>query len=116
MEGEFFSTFGGNPVAMAAALAVLDVMADQHIVENSRVVGAYTANRLRELAASSAAIREVRQIGLAIGVEVADGGSARNVVEGMRQMGVLIGTTGRAGNVLKIRPPLVFSRANADQL
>ena len=58
----------------------------------------------------------MRQIGLAIGVDTADRATARNIVEGMRQAGVLIGTTGRNGNVLKIRPPLVFTQANADQL
>jgi 4-aminobutyrate aminotransferase-like enzyme len=110
-EGEFFSTFGGNPVAMAAALAVLEVMDDQHIVENSRVIGAHLGQGLKALNAG-----DVRQIGLAIGLELADAATARSVVEAMRQRGVLIGTTGRAGNVLKIRPPLVFSRAYADQL
>jgi 4-aminobutyrate aminotransferase-like enzyme len=115
-EGEFFSTFGGNPVAMAAALAVLEVMDDQHVIENSRVIGAYLGGLLRNFASTTTVIHEVRQIGLAVGVEVTDREQASNIVEAMRDNGVLIGTTGRAGNVLKIRPPLVFARANADQL
>jgi 4-aminobutyrate aminotransferase-like enzyme len=122
-EGEFFSTFGGNPVAMAAALAVLEVMDDEHIVANAAVVGEYLGSRLRELAASAPQIAEVRQIGLAIGVEIVgpdttapDAAGAKEIVEGMRVRGVLIGTTGRHRNVLKIRPPLVFKREHADEL
>jgi 4-aminobutyrate aminotransferase-like enzyme/Ser/Thr protein kinase RdoA (MazF antagonist) len=123
--GEFFSTFGGNPVAMAAALAVLDVMDDEGIVENARVVGAYLGGLLRELAEHTPQIGEVRQIGLAIGVDMrvpetgeADAVSAKTIVEAMRgaSVGVLIGTTGRHGNVLKIRPPLAFRREHADRL
>ncbi|HEY7025383.1 MAG TPA: aminotransferase class III-fold pyridoxal phosphate-dependent enzyme [Candidatus Limnocylindrales bacterium] len=111
---EFFSTFGGNPVAMAAALAVLEVMDDERIIDNARTVGDHLGEHLRAI--DSPQIKEVRQIGLAVGVEMEDAASAKEVVESMRQAGVLIGTTGRHGNVLKIRPPLVFSRRNADQL
>jgi 4-aminobutyrate aminotransferase-like enzyme/Ser/Thr protein kinase RdoA (MazF antagonist) len=122
-DGEFFSTFGGNPVAMAAALAVLEVIDDERIIENAANVGEHLAGRLREVASRTAQIAEVRQIGLAIGVEIVkpgttepDRATAKEIVEGMRQRGVLIGTTGRPGNTLKIRPPLVFQREHADQL
>ena len=122
-EGEFFSTFGGNPVAMAAALAVLEVMDDERIIENAAAVGEHLAGRLRELAARAPQIGEVRMVGMAIGVEIVrpgtaepDAAVAKEIVEGMRQRGVLIGTTGRHSNTLKIRPPLVFQRDHADQL
>jgi 4-aminobutyrate aminotransferase-like enzyme/Ser/Thr protein kinase RdoA (MazF antagonist) len=122
-EGEFFSTFGGNPVAMAAALAVLGVMDDERIIDNAAEVGQYLASRLRAAAASAPQVAEVRQIGLAVGVEIVKRGTTepdrtntREIVEGMRERGVLIGTTGRRGNVLKIRPPLVFKREHADRL
>ncbi len=123
-EGEFFSTFGGNPVAMAAALAVLDVMDDERIVDNAAGVGEYLANLLRDLAAGTPRIAEVRAVGLAIGVEIVrpgtttepDAAAAREIVEAMRENGVLVGTTGRHGNTLKIRPPLVFQPRHADQL
>ncbi|MEP7158269.1 MAG: aminotransferase class III-fold pyridoxal phosphate-dependent enzyme, partial [Chloroflexota bacterium] len=122
-DGEFFSTFGGNPVAMAAALAVLEVIEDERIVENSADVGNYLGGFLRELAARTPLIGEVRQIGLAIGVEIVkagttepDAATTRQIAEGMRGRGVLIGTTGRHGNTLKIRPPLVFRREHANQL
>jgi 4-aminobutyrate aminotransferase-like enzyme/Ser/Thr protein kinase RdoA (MazF antagonist) len=122
-ETDFFSTFGGNPVAMAAALAVLEVIDDERIVERAGEVGAYLAARLRTVAAGTPSLGEVRAIGLAIGVEIVragttepDAAGAREIVEGMRQAGVLIGTTGRDGNTLKIRPPLVFGRPEADLL
>ena len=119
--GEFFSTFGGNPVAMAAALAVLEVMDDERELERSAEVGALMGAMLRALDAP--VIGEVRAIGMAIGVEIVTAGTtepdaavAREIVEEMRRRGVLIGTTGRLGNTLKIRPPLAFRREHADQL
>ncbi|MEX2548085.1 MAG: aminotransferase class III-fold pyridoxal phosphate-dependent enzyme [Chloroflexota bacterium] len=122
-DGEFFSTFGGNPVAMAAALAVLEVIDDERIIEHAAEVGEYLARRLRDVAARTPLIGEVRGVGLAIGVEIVkpgttepDAQTAKEIVEGMRNNGVLIGTTGRQGNTLKIRPPLAFQREHADQL
>ncbi len=122
-EAEFFSTFGGNPVAMAAALAVLEVMDDERVINNARAGGEYLRGRLNQLATRHQEIGEVRQIGLAIGVEIVrpatveqDRATAREIVEQMRHNGVLIGTTGRHSNVLKIRPPLIFQRVHADQL
>jgi 4-aminobutyrate aminotransferase-like enzyme len=122
-DGEFFSTFGGNPVAMAAALAVLEVIDDERIIAHAAEVGEYLVGRLREVAARSPVIGEVRGVGLAVGVEIVKPGTTEpdaamtgEIVEGMRQNSVLIGTTGRNGNTLKIRPPLVFGRQHADQL
>ena len=122
-EGEFFSTYGGNPVAMAAALAVLEVMDDERVIHNAAEVGDYLASRLRALVAGHPLIGEVRSVGLAIGVEIVRPGTtepdaawAMEIVEAMRQAGILIGRTGRPGNTLKIRPPLVFRREHADQL
>ncbi len=120
---DFFSTFGGNPVAMAAALAVLEVIDDERLVDHAGHVGEYLASRLRELATRAPVIGEVRGIGLAIGVEIVRPGTTEGdpvatkaIVEGMRQDGVLIGTTGRYANTLKVRPPLVFGRPEADLL
>ena len=112
----YFSTFGGNPVACAAALAVLDVIEEQQLVENARVVGAYLRGLLEELAARREAIGDVRGRGLLIGVELVvdretrepDGALARSVVNHLREMGVLVGRSGKADSALKIRPPLVF--------
>lgn len=121
---EWFSTFGGNPVACAAALAVLDVIEDEGLVENAERVGAYLRARLAELAGRHPVIGDVRGTGLLVGVELVadpdtrepDGRLASAVANALRERGVLVGTTGSQGNVLKVRPPLVFERAHADLL
>jgi 4-aminobutyrate aminotransferase-like enzyme len=113
---EWFSTFGGNPVACAAALAVLDVIEDEGLIARAGRVGPALRDAIRSLAAAQPAIGDVRGMGMLTGVElVADPASkepdaalARRVANGMRARGVLVGTTGRRDNVLKIRPPLVF--------
>ncbi len=117
-----FSTFGGNPVACAAALAVLDVIADERLVANAAETGAYLRQGLTGLAERHPVIGDVRGQGLLLGVELADearapvAGHARKVTEALRERGILLSATGPAGNVLKIRPPLVFQREHADLL
>jgi 4-aminobutyrate aminotransferase-like enzyme len=120
----FFSTFGGNPVACAAALAVLAVIHDEGLMANAADVGAYLLGQLMELATRHEPIGDVRGRGLMVGVELVRdhstrepaGETARAVVNALRERGVLIGATGPAENVLKIRPPLVFGREHADML
>ena len=122
-ETELFSTFGGNPVACVAALAVLDVIAEEGLVTNAADTGAYLRQGLMALAERHPLIGDVRGEGLLLGVELADqhtrapaSGRARRITEAMRDRGILISATGPAGNVLKIRPPLVFQREHADLL
>jgi len=118
---EFFSTFGGNPVACAAGLAVLDVLEAERLPENARSVGATLARGLRALQTRHAAIGDVRGLGLFLGVElVRDRDSlepasaqAAYVANRLRERGVLTGTDGPHHNVLKLRPPLVFSEDDA---
>jgi 4-aminobutyrate aminotransferase-like enzyme/Ser/Thr protein kinase RdoA (MazF antagonist) len=110
-----FSTFGGNPVAARAALAVLDVIEDERLVENAGRVGARLRRALEELRDDSS-ITAVRGCGLLIGVELPDATAAERVVNALRDDGILIGRTGRGDNVLKIRPPLVFRDEHADAL
>ena len=110
-ETVFFSTFGGNPVSAAAALAVLDVLDDERILPRVARTGEALRAAIKAVTAGDPRVREVRGVGLAIGVEVADGATARAIKEGLRARGVLIGTCGRDGNVLKIRPPLAFTTA-----
>ncbi len=112
----FFSTFGGNPVAARAALAVLDVIADERLVEHAGRVGAYLRAALRELADDRPEITAVRGPGLMIGVELVSPELAGYVVDELRERHILIGRTGRSGNVLKIRPPLPFAEEHADLL
>ena len=123
-ETELFSTFGGNPVACAAALAVLDVIEDEGLVRNAAEVGAYLRLGLARVAERHDLVGEVRGEGLLLGVDLVDdqvartpaADRARKVIEAMRDRRVLLGVTGPAGNVLKIRPPLVFQREHADRL
>jgi 4-aminobutyrate aminotransferase-like enzyme len=110
-ETSVFSTFGGNPVAARAALAVLDVIEDERLVERAERVGARLLDALGELPAAA-----VRGVGLLVGVELETGEQAEQVVDALRERGVLIGRTGRAEHVLKIRPPLVFGDEHADLL
>jgi 4-aminobutyrate aminotransferase-like enzyme len=112
--GTTFSTFGGNPVAARAALAVLDVIADERIVERCAAVG----DRLRAAVAAldGNGILAVRGSGLITGVQLESAELARRVVDAVRVDGVLISRTGKADDVLKIRPPLVFGDEHADLL
>ncbi len=121
-EVELFSTFGGNPVACAAALAVLAVIEDEDLVASAGKVGSYLRQGLLTLAERHALIGDVRGDGLLLGVELVDeargpaAGTADTVTEAMRERGILLSATGPAGNVLKIRPPLVFRPEHADLL
>lgn len=119
--GGYFNTFGGNPVSCAAAMAVLDVIADEGLQENARDVGDFLAGGLRALAGRHDCIGDVRGNGLFVAVElVADrpsktpaGRLAQGVVNELRRRGVLTGAIGPHNNILKLRPPLVLSRDEA---
>ncbi len=128
---EFFSTFGGNPVSCAAALAVLDVMQEEGLQAHALDTGAFLLARLGELAEGHAAIGEVRGSGLFLGIElVRDAGArgagpdartpapdlASELVDRMRREGILLSTDGPDRNVIKIKPPLAFGRADAERL
>jgi 4-aminobutyrate aminotransferase-like enzyme/Ser/Thr protein kinase RdoA (MazF antagonist) len=112
-ETEFFSTFGGNPVACVAALAVLDVIEDEGLVANAAATGEWLRQQLAGLAPRHRSILDVRGRGLMVAVELADAALASRVRDEMREQGVLIGTTRREGSALKIRPPLCLTRAEA---
>jgi 4-aminobutyrate aminotransferase-like enzyme len=99
--GEVFSTFGGNPVAAQAALAVLDVIEDERLLDHVASVGGLLLSTLGEFA-------EVRGRGLLVGVQLSSTDEAARTVDRLRLGGILIGRTGPRGDVLKIRPPLVF--------
>jgi 4-aminobutyrate aminotransferase-like enzyme/Ser/Thr protein kinase RdoA (MazF antagonist) len=110
----FFSTFGGNPVAGAAGLAVLDVLEREQLVDNARTTGSYFISKLRDLAAEHQVVRDIRGCGLMIGVELTDRVMTKRLVNGLRDRGVLIGSEGPLGNVLKLRPPMPFRPEHAD--
>jgi 4-aminobutyrate aminotransferase-like enzyme len=112
--GRTFSTFGGNPVAASAALAVLDVLDDERLPERGAAVG----ERLRAAITSlgKADIVQVRGGGLLAGVQLSSGDLAVRVADELREQGVLVGLTGKHEDVLKIRPPLVFTDEHAGLL
>jgi 4-aminobutyrate aminotransferase-like enzyme/Ser/Thr protein kinase RdoA (MazF antagonist) len=110
----FFSTFGGNPVAGAAGLAVLDVLQQEQLVDNARTTGNYFIEKLRDLATKYDVVRDVRGCGLMIGVEVTDRTLTKHLVNSLRNRGVLIGSEGPMGNVLKLRPPMPFRPEHVD--
>ena len=119
-----FSTFAGNPVSAAAALAVLDVIEDERVLDRVRRTGAALRDALAGVAAGRPVVGDVRGVGLAWGVELVtdagtrapDGARATAVRDRMRALGVLVGTSGRHGNVIKIRPPLAFEPAHVPVL
>ncbi|RZS79193.1 hydroxylysine kinase /5-phosphonooxy-L-lysine phospho-lyase [Phyllobacterium myrsinacearum] len=121
---EYFNTFGGNPVSCAVGLAVLDVIERDNLRQNALETGNYLLQRFEEMKARHAIIGDVRGQGLFLGIElVTDRKSkepatqiARAINNGARERGVLMGTEGPHDNILKLRPPMIFSRANADYL
>src|SRR5208282_5944453 len=118
---EFFSTFGGNPVACAAGLAVLDVLEADHLQQIALKVGAEWLGSLRALEAKYPLIGDVRGMGLFLGIDLVTDRGARTpatvqahyVVNRLRDLGILAGTDGPHHNVIKLRPPLIFSSSDA---
>ena len=118
----FFSTFGGNNVSAAAGLAVLDVLENEDLAANATAVGAYFRAGLEALQARYPIIGDVRSIGLAIGVELVRDRTTREpapretmrLINGLRNEGVLTGSEGVHGNIIKMRPPLVFRREHVE--
>jgi 4-aminobutyrate aminotransferase-like enzyme/Ser/Thr protein kinase RdoA (MazF antagonist) len=121
-ETGYFNTFGGNPVSCAAGLAVLDVIEVEGLQDNALRMGNYLKERLLGLREDYTVLGEPHGAGLLLGVDVlkADGSPdsdlARRIMTHMRQHRVLIGTTGPNGNVLKIRPPIIFNQEHAELL
>ena len=121
---EYFATFGGNTVSCAVGRAVLDVLGDEQLQPHALAVGDDLLAALRTLQPRHELIGDVRGSGLFLGVElVSDRASlapatqeAAYVVDRMRDEGVLIGSDGPHHNVLKIRPPMPFDRADAARL
>lgn len=121
--GDHFSTFGGNPVSAAAALATIDVMLKENLPEKAAEDGAYLMKRLEELKGKYKIIGDVRGKGLMVGVELVRDEKATPAVEEAkkvreiaREHGVLVGRGGVTGSVIRIQPPLVIKREELDRI
>ncbi|WP_136162689.1 aspartate aminotransferase family protein [Sphingomonas flavalba] len=120
----YFNTFGGNPVSAAAGMAVLDVIEDEGLLENGRRVGAHVRAGLERLRTRYPIIGNVRGRGLFFGIEIIadaaektpDPARTKRLVNMMRDRGVLLSRIGRYDNILKMRPPMVFTTDDADLL
>jgi len=123
-KARYFNTFGGNAVAIAAASAVLDVIEDEGLLENAKTIGLYLKDGFNALTEKYDCLGDVRGAGLFLGVEIVsdrtaktpDAVTATRIINGLRDENVLISGCAKEANVLKIRPPLIFSRENADEL
>jgi 4-aminobutyrate aminotransferase-like enzyme len=121
---EYFNTFGGNPVSMSVGKAVLQVIQEEELQKNALIVGNYLLNRLKKLVPKFSIIGDVRGCGLFIGVELVRDKKTLEpavpeidlIVEKMKERGIFLSTDGPLHNVLKIKPPIIFSQTNADQL
>lgn len=121
---KYFNTFGGNAVSCAAGMAVLDVVEKENLMENARVVGDYAREGLHRLQEKHDLIGDVRGRGLFFGAELVRDRAAKDpaseetkrIVNAMRAKSVLLSKIGPHDSILKMRPPMPFSKENADQL
>lgn len=121
MRGMSISTFGGNPVTSAAALATIQVIEEQNLVENARVMGQRLRDGLEQLKAKYPVIGDVRGMGLMQGLELVgekkrpDAEALKRLMEQTKAEGLLIGKGGLMGNVVRITPPLNVTKDEVDR-
>lgn len=119
---EYFNTFGGNPVSCAIGNAVLQVLEEENLQQNAEAVGSFLKEGLKKLKTEFNCVGDVRGEGLFLGLELTDGqkkplaNKASYLMNRMKEMGILMSIDGPDHNVMKIKPPLVFSMANAKEL
>ncbi|XP_026762638.2 alanine--glyoxylate aminotransferase 2, mitochondrial [Galleria mellonella] len=121
-KGNYFNTFGGNPLASTAGKAVLEVIEDEKLQENCKVVGKYFIEQLMDLQKTHPIIGDVRGKGLMLGIEFVKPGTREplsasevsDIHETTKDLGVLIGRGGRYGNVLRIKPPMCINKQDVD--
>ena len=112
----YFNTFGGNPVSAAAALAVLDILEQDKLIDQAKSVGKYLKSELEQALKGVECVKEIRGKGLFLGIELNEPFIAAETMENMMKEGVLVGKTGPKNNVIKLRPPMTFNSKHADFL
>ena len=120
---EFFSTFGGNPVSCAIGMAVMDVIEEKNLIENSKLMGELFIDGLTKLKNRYEIIGDIRGKGLFLGIELVKNRSslepapkeAKMLVEGMLSKNILLSIDGPRKNVIKIKPPMVISKEDVDR-
>ncbi|CAK1544867.1 unnamed protein product [Leptosia nina] len=118
----YFNTFGGNPLASAVGKAVLDVIEEENVQQNSKQVGKYFIEQLMDLQKKYPVIGDVRGQGLMLGVELVKAGTkdplnvegVADILEMAKDLGVMIGRGGRWNNVLRIKPPMCINKGDVD--
>lgn len=121
---EYFNTFGGNPVSCAIGLSVLDVIEEEKLQENALLMGSYLKQNLMALQIKHDRVGQVRGLGLFLGIElvtnktsnIPDDNLAKYLVNQVKEQGILLSTDGPSHNIIKIKPPMVFTKANCDFL
>ncbi|MDI9310605.1 MAG: aminotransferase class III-fold pyridoxal phosphate-dependent enzyme [Limnohabitans sp.] len=121
---EYFNTFGGNPVSMLTGKTVLEIIQKEELQKNAKEVGDYLLNKLKVLKEKYAIIGDVRGNGLFVGVEMVRNPETLEpavpeidiIVEKLKTNGFFISTDGPLNNVLKIKPPIIFNKNNADEI
>lgn len=122
-KGEMSSTLGGNPVASAAVMAILEIMAKEKLVANSARMGAFMKKRLQAMARTCPYLGDVRGMGLVMGLEFVRDKKKKTpaaelikpVIDLCASRGLLVGSVGMYGNVIRVAPPLVISQAEAEE-
>ncbi|KAA0955468.1 aspartate aminotransferase family protein [Sporosarcina sp. ANT_H38] len=119
--GSHGTTFGGNPIACSAALASLEVIQEEKLLENTQEMGAYALARLLEMKEQFPIIRDVRGVGLMIGIELGDpqtgkpsGQTVMEVLDYSLENGVLFYLCGNSGEVIRMIPPLTINKEQID--
>lgn len=122
-KGEMSSTLGGNPLASAAVVAVLEIYQKEPLVENSARIGAYMKKKLQAMARECPYLGDVRGMGLVMGLEFVRDKKTREpapelirpIIDNCANAGLLVGSVGMYGNVIRVAPPLVISMEEADE-
>ncbi|KAI4478759.1 hypothetical protein M0802_014494 [Mischocyttarus mexicanus] len=120
---EYFNTYGGNPVSCAIANAVMEVIERDNLQENASIVGKHLMMELRKLSKRRKIIGDIRGVGLFIGIELVRSrrdkipatAEAKHIVSRMKERRILVSSDGPDRNVLKLKPPMVFTIENANE-